>query len=158
MRAYKNVKFAPGGSNGEDIRSHDEKVECEWVEAQVMSSELKPTPWDEHRGQHVIALDIDHEAYLVPSTHQGHSHLYVAVACQWDDYVEFLKAAAKIGLIEHGYYEASKKRGGTFLRVPWLKKGGEEFASIKDVEKFLAEPEPEPRVVMDIDDDLVDLF
>ena len=73
-------------------------------------------------GKHLPVLDIDVPHKLVPSSTAGHAHLYVDVECDWDDYVAFLEAAAKIGLIEEGYYKASKHRGFTAVRKPGLKK------------------------------------
>lgn len=139
VHCYKNIEFAKS-SGANDIREHKERVEVDYKEAQVASSALKhPYPGR----QHVVALDIDHQAWLVPSSNPGHNHLYVALMCEWNLYVEFLEAAAKIGLVESGYVAASKKRGATYLRLPWVKKGAEEFASITDVESFLNEQETE---------------
>ena len=146
LRCYKNIEFASGGSNANDVREHKDRVECAFEDAQVVSSEVRGS-YSLGGDEHIVALDIDHEAWLIPSTNPGHSHLYVAVTCQWNKYVKFLEAAADIGLVEPGYVAASKRRGATYLRVPWLQKGGEKFASIKDVESFLTdapEPDPEP--------------
>lgn len=76
-------------------------------------------------GLHHVVVDIDQPAWLVESSTPGHSHLYVELpgGTPWADYVEFLEAAAKIGLVEPGYVEASKVRGGTYVRLPWIRKG-----------------------------------
>jgi hypothetical protein len=74
------------------------------------------------KSNHAILLDIDVPAWLVPSSTEGHSHLYVDVHCREEDYFAFLDAAAKVGLIQYGYASASKKKGATFLRLPWVKK------------------------------------
>ena len=34
-----------------------------------------------------------------------------------------LEAMAAAGIVQHGYVNASKKRGFTALRLPWVKKG-----------------------------------
>ena len=73
-------------------------------------------------GKHAPVLDIDVPHQLVPSSTPGHSHLYVDVECDWDDYVAFLEAAAKIGVIEEGYAKASKHRGFTPHRKSGLQK------------------------------------
>lgn len=72
--------------------------------------------------KHAPVLDIDVPHKLVPSTTEGHSHLYVDVECDWEDYVAFLKAAVKIGLIEQGYADASINRGFSAVRKPGVKK------------------------------------
>jgi hypothetical protein len=78
--------------------------------------------------QHAVLLDLDVPAYLVKSSREGHHHLYVETAAPWEDYVEFLKAAAKIGMLEQGYVNACIERGATSLRLPWVKKGEEREA------------------------------
>jgi hypothetical protein len=87
----------------------------------------KVTSW--HGDKHMPVLDIDVSHELVPSSTDGHSHLYINVECDWNDYVEFLEAAAKIGLLEEGYVNASINRGFTAVRKPGLVKTDEERAS-----------------------------
>lgn len=71
---------------------------------------------------HALLLDLDVPAWLVPSSTPGHSHLYVDVAIQQTAYFRLLDALAECGVIQHGYAECSKRRGGTALRLPWIKK------------------------------------
>jgi hypothetical protein len=92
--------------------------------AEAVSSE------DVKTGLHHILIDIDRRAVLLPSTSVGHFHLYVEMGMcgdgmKWEDYAEWLRASAKIGLIEEGYAEASIRRKATFLRLPWIRKGHE---------------------------------
>lgn len=91
------------------------------ADADVVSSEIYGKP-----DKHVVALDIDVPARLVPSSTEGHHHLHIDVECDWADYVEFLRAAAKVGIIEQGYADVSIQRRGTHLRVPWKRKGEDE--------------------------------
>lgn len=74
--------------------------------------------------RHVIALDIDHPAWLIESSTKGHHHLYIDVpgGVEHEDYMALLELLGKIGVIEPGYVEASKARGSTFLRLPWVGK------------------------------------
>lgn len=75
------------------------------------------------RGYHTIMIDVDVPAKLVPSTTPGHHHLYVGIdPVPWEDYEAWLKASAKIGLIEYGYLHASSNRKASFLRLPWVQK------------------------------------
>lgn len=67
-------------------------------------------------GRHAPALDLDVPAKLIPSRTEGHSHLYIDVPMSWRQYRRLLKALAKAGVIEPGYYQASVKKGGSFLR------------------------------------------
>lgn len=72
-----------------------------------------------------LAIDIDVPAWLIPSSTEGHSHLYVDLLVTDDALWTFLDAAAEIGLVESGYVAACKARGMTSLRAPWVRKGAE---------------------------------
>lgn len=74
-------------------------------------------------GRHMIMLDIDAPAALIPSSTPGHYHLYIERYMGWDAYVRILDAMANGNVLERGYVEASKKRGFTALRLPWVRKG-----------------------------------
>jgi hypothetical protein len=76
---------------------------------------------------HVVAIDVDVPAWLVPSSTDGHGHLYVHLPCPvpTEDLFEFLDAAAVIGLVEPGYVSACRSRGMTSVRAPWIRKGEE---------------------------------
>lgn len=71
---------------------------------------------------HRIVLDIDAPVKLVPSSTEGHFHLYIDVAVQWDEYKELLEALVGAGVLEEGYVEASIREGYTSARLPWIKK------------------------------------
>lgn len=97
-------------------------------DAEAVSSRWRTMyPFDgyDQDNRHAVLLDLDVPAYLVKSSTEGHSHLYVQVVAPWEDYVEFLNAAAKIGMLEQGYVNACVERGATSLRLPWIKKGEE---------------------------------
>lgn len=72
--------------------------------------------------QHALLLDLDVPAYLVPSSTPGHSHLYVDVKIDEDVYFRLLDCLADAGVIQRGYANSSKHRGGTALRLPWVRK------------------------------------
>lgn len=105
-----------------------DRVEKPLTYANVVSSELKPEsddffqPVDARR--HVIALDIDYPAYLIPSTTADHSHLYLDVpgGVKHEDYMELLDLLGRMGVIEPGYAAVSRLRGHTDLRLPWVPK------------------------------------
>lgn len=97
-------------------------------DAEAVSSRWRFTrPFDgyDQDNLHAVLLDLDVPAYLVRSSTEDHHHLYVETRARWEDYVEFLNAAAKIGMIEQGYANACIERGATSLRLPWIKKGEE---------------------------------
>lgn len=76
--------------------------------------------WDTRR--HTIALDIDHRVRVIPSSTEGHSHLYIDVPLEWDDYARLLDLLDELGIVESGYVAASTRRRATHLRLPWVKK------------------------------------
>ena len=89
-------------------------------EAKLLSSRVSETTGDE--GLHIIALDLDMPAALVPSSTEGHFHLYIDHELGWPAYEKLLDALADAGVIERGYAEVSKARKETHLRTPWTRK------------------------------------
>ena len=86
--------------------------------AVVATSKLEDYPDD----MHSPVLDIDVPHYLIPSSTEGHSHLYIDVPMPWDKYVKLLEVLADCGIIEPGYLRASLARGFTAVRLPHIKK------------------------------------
>lgn len=74
---------------------------------------------------HALLLDMDIPVTYVPSTTSGHGHLYIEPVKPISDtgLNEILDVLAKWGIIEEGYAGASKRRGYTSLRLPWVQKG-----------------------------------
>lgn len=72
--------------------------------------------------QHRPVLDLDFPARLVPSTTDGHYHLYLDKPMTWTVYVNLLRALAEAGIIERGYANASIQRGYSAVRTPWTRK------------------------------------
>lgn len=74
---------------------------------------------------HALLLDLDHPAWLVKSSTEGHHHLYVDVpgGIPYEKYMRLLDALADCGVIEAGYASASKARGYTSVFLPWKRKG-----------------------------------
>lgn len=116
------VNWTP--TDDEYVLGRDRETE-DLVTADVVSSLIKAPGWlSEH---HVIALDIDHPAYLVPSSTSGHSHLYIDIpgGIEHEGYMALVSLLAHLGVIEAGYANVSRQRGHTDLRLPWVKKGQE---------------------------------
>jgi hypothetical protein len=118
---------------------------CAWVDPDIMdratsnknvTSQEKPPPEgkDENlivswlytyaevapdRRMHRPVLDIDFPARLVPSSTEGHFHLYLdGVLIPHDKYMYLLAALASCGIISEGYLKHSTERGGTAVRMP----------------------------------------
>lgn len=89
---------------------------------------------------HRPVLDLDFEAALIPSSTPGHYHLYLDKQIPKQAYFNLLRALADAGIIERGFADCAIDRGGTSVRLPWIKK--EDFwanqadphAAIKELE------------------------
>lgn len=116
----KALKDEPEYELGIDIEESD------LDHANVVSSVRKPTPWEDPKEvRHALAIDLDVPAYFVPSSTEGHGHLYVDVpkGIPHHRYMALLSALADAGIIEPGYAAVSIKRGRSDLRLPWVAKG-----------------------------------
>jgi hypothetical protein len=91
------------------------------TEAQVITSLIAG-----ETEKHKLVLDIDLPAQLIPSTTEGHFHLYVDTVIEERKWEALLIALAEAGVIEPGYMRASIARGFTAVRLPWIKKTIEE--------------------------------
>jgi len=70
-------------------------------------------------GLHRVALDLDLPCELIPSTTDGHFHLYFpTLRLTWEEYRLVLEVLTKVGIIEEGYRDASYMRKQTLLRPP----------------------------------------
>lgn len=95
------------------------------VEVETLPEANNISSLDKETGGHkYLLLDIDLPAALLESSTKGHGHLYVELPEETNEYrlTDFLRAAARIGLIDVGYAEASIHRGFTSLRLPWVRK------------------------------------
>lgn len=108
------------------------KLDASLDEANIVTSRIQGT-----EDLHKILLDIDVPAYLIPSSTPGHSHLYIDVECDHDNYMDLLATLAACGVIEEGYNDASQERGFSALRLPWIKKEEPEISD-KSVDNFLS--------------------
>lgn len=108
----------------EEKRFHAVVEESHVVSSEVVSSEVRGGGMFKRQlsGTHTPLLDIDMPAALVPSSTEGHFHLYIDKEMTWREYKRFLRAMMKAGIIEKGYYKISVKRKATHLRLPWIKK------------------------------------
>lgn len=139
-----NVEYEPG----------IDRVEADLAKANVVSSELKAA-WLGKR--HVVALDIDYPAYLVPSSTSEHYHLYLDVpsGIPHDDYMELLAVLAKCKIIEQGYADVSIKRGHSDLRLPWVTKDDQIIHKSGEPNVNLADADGNPATIPDPWDDVV---
>ncbi len=97
------------------VTEENVREECDYTDAVLVSSL-------QENGMHKPALDIDLPVTLVPSTTEGHFHLYLDHEMTWDQYAELLVALRNANVINQGYYEMAMKRRATMLRKPGLSK------------------------------------
>lgn len=114
LRLFKVTKWDEDSSV---TYSQEERESASLAEANVSTSIREDRP-----DHHAVLLDLDVPACLLPSSTPGHSHLYIDVAVPTPTYFQLLDALAAAGVIQHGYANSSKHRGGTALRLPWVKK------------------------------------
>lgn len=88
------------------------------ISATELDGNLIGSRLDLYGGPHAPVLDIDFEASLVPSSTEGHYHLYLDKPMTWRKYKKLLKAFYRAGIIERGYYRSSLKEGMTTVRKP----------------------------------------
>jgi hypothetical protein len=68
-------------------------------------------------GLHRPALDLDLSAQLVPSSTEGHFHLYIdSPGLTWPAYRRLLEALCEAGIIDDGYLAACIMRQQSLLR------------------------------------------
>lgn len=75
-------------------------------------------------GEHLLFLDIDVPAALIPSSSVGHHHLVIKppTPLEWEKVERVLDALVECEIVQHSYAHFSKKRKATALRLPWVRK------------------------------------
>lgn len=71
---------------------------------------------------HKPVLDIDMAVTILPSSTEGHHHLFIDKEMPWSQYEKLLTVLAEVGIIEKGYLGACKARKHSAVRLPWIKK------------------------------------
>lgn len=94
---------------------------------------------DQDQWLHAPVIDLDFMAHLIPSSTPGNYHLYLDKTMPWKDYRLLLKCLAKVGIIEDGYAKASIKKGGSYVRLPGVKKKKHWFS----YDDYRADPDPD---------------
>lgn len=120
LKLYKVIRWVcEGNSENLSRKSHSDIEETESLDAaDIVSSQFRGPSAD----RHMLVIDLDVPAALIPSSTPGHSHLYIEARMTWENYANVLDALAYAGIVEPGYVDASKNRGFTAVRLPWVRK------------------------------------
>ena len=124
-RRYSYFEFIDdlGGSN--DAKWPKDKYDYSTKsEANLLSSECVD-------GQHRPVIDFDIPVRYVPSTTEGHGHLYIDVPTSWENYKKLLDALLDCGYIQKGFHDFSVQREASYVRPPWVKKNPPTIRKIK---------------------------
>lgn len=79
-------------------------------------------PYGESGDLHKPVIDFDIPIRAIPSSQEGHFHLYIDKEITWESYKKILDAFVDSGLVERVHAESSKSRGYSAVRLPWVKK------------------------------------
>jgi hypothetical protein len=69
-----------------------------------------------------IPFSFPGNAFRVPSSSPGHSHLYLDHPLNWSSYHSLLISFVRCGIVEESYYNIAKARGKTLVRKPGVYK------------------------------------
>ena len=118
------VDFRHGGSSDDDVQDKAVTMDAPVEEANVMTSlvDVGSRDVEEYLDVHRPVIDIDHAVRVIPSSTGGHSHLFIDVTLTWGDYLKLLDVLVEIGIVQPGYVNASRARGYTAVRLPWVSK------------------------------------
>lgn len=121
---YESAGEAPTGHGRELVEHEPHKA--------LLLSSLRVSPFGSER--YSLMLDLDVAARLVPSSTEGHHHLFIDVDLSRAEHDQVMRALAAAGVIQPGYAQSalSTKYGAT-LRLPWVRKGQDK--TLKQIRK-----------------------
>lgn len=130
QRLFKVLRWVTGGDSAGFDKSMEPdprknlEVTTDLNEADIVTSEVVPLfGFPNAVPKHMVMFDVDIPMVVIPSTTPGHNHVYFPnTHVSKNDLFNVLDALAGAGIVERGYAEASKARGFTALRLPWVRK------------------------------------
>ena len=78
--------------------------------------------------KHKVILDLDYEASLIPSSTEGHFHLYLDKELNEEQMEKLVDVLEEVGIIATGNANQWRRSRAMFLRLPWIKKKVKEDA------------------------------
>jgi hypothetical protein len=75
-------------------------------------------------GTYLVLIDADYDTWDIPSSTEGHSHLYLNVpGLTKRRYKRLMRALGRAGVVEKGFARsACRNEHGAALRLPWVRK------------------------------------
>lgn len=126
LRLFKVLKWTPDGNSGrwtkeqepDPMKNLEETKDLN--DADIVASETRSL--GRRKGKHLVMFDVDIPMSVVPSTTPGHNHVFFDTYVTRGQLFHLLDVMADCGIVEQGYVSASKARGFTALRLPWIRK------------------------------------
>jgi hypothetical protein len=81
--------------------------------------------YDNTREYHWPVLDLDFPCDLIPSSTEGHYHLYLDKRLTWEQYEKVLKVLGEVGILEPQFVKWAMERKQTQVRIPGQTKAEE---------------------------------
>ena len=130
QKLFKVLKWVTGGDSAAFDKSTEPdpmknlEVTTDLNEADIVTSEVVQLfDWPGIEPKHMVMFDVDIPMVVIPSSTPGHNHVYFPnTYITKDRLFNLLDALADCGIVERGYAEASKARGFSALRLPWVGK------------------------------------
>jgi hypothetical protein len=110
-----NLLLGQQGYDGGDPLSNEAIINQERRAATKEDANLISSLTDD--GFHMPAIDLDLPTKLVPSSTEGHYHLFIDHKLSAENYWKLLSCLVDVGIVERGFYELSEARGASFLRT-----------------------------------------
>lgn len=117
VRVESEERHPPGFDHAPE---DEDRVRCSKEEANLVGSLCDD-------GLHRPVLDLDFPCRLVPSSTEGHFHLYLEVALETEPYLRLVRALAEAKVVSAFYAKAAEVRRQTFVRPEWVKKEPKEL-------------------------------
>jgi hypothetical protein len=129
-RQWRHVEqWTVNSEEPEDLEKNDSPPLADLNEANVVTSENpyyeeinKIRGDDSYTYKHLPVFDLDCRHSYIPSTTPGHGHLFLDVSLTQEEFEKLLKVLAEVGILDHGYVNASLRRGYSAVRLPWIRK------------------------------------
>lgn len=93
--------------------------------ANLVSSEVEPD-------KHLPVLDMDFPIRVIPSSTEGHGHLYIDKELTWEQYTALLEGFHKAGLIQDAWYRSALNDKRSYVRLPHIKKRTMKTAQLQE--------------------------